>query len=101
MPVYEGTGITILANQDPGTDPSLPAAGLLTYSAINTSTALQDTDGADCKVVTGKRDQKITSDMRERILGSLNSAITQDETRTVGGAKTETVTGLYTFTVFG
>lgn len=99
MPVFDRQGVTVLANQDPGTDPSLPPAGLLSYAAINTSTALADTDGQDCKVITGKRDQKITADMRERILGNLDSTITLNETHTVLGDKTEKVTGLYTLIV--
>ena len=101
MPVFDSDGITVLANQDPGTDNSLPPPRWLNYAAMASDGALRNTKGIDCKVVHGRREQHIYGPMNEWVDNDLNSTIGGNETRNVGGGFTESVTGVYTLTVTG
>ena len=101
MGVFDQGTITILANQDPGTDNSLPAPRWLDYRAIASDTALRNTRGIDCKVVHGRREQHIYGLMNEWVDNNLTSLIGADEVRHVIGNFTETVDQIYTLTVNG
>jgi len=101
MGVFDHGTITVLANQDPGTDNTLPPPRWLTYGSMTSATALRNTTGIDCKVVHGRREQHIYGLMNEWVDNNLTSIIGQDEVRHVIGNFTETVDQVYTLTVNG
>ncbi len=113
MGVFDSVGITVLANQDPGTDNSLPPGRLLNYGAINSDTGIRqpagaeggDSTGTDVKVVHGIRKEfvmggpanvHVVGDVTVKINGNETRTVLQNFNETVNGTFTETVTGLYT-----
>jgi hypothetical protein len=95
------TGATIVptgsANLE--SDSIMPSFGALSLGGIAGGGALPSTSGVDCKLVHGRRDQRIEGDMHEQINGRLETTIDQDETHTVKGNQKVTVKGIVYLTV--
>jgi hypothetical protein len=85
MPVFDQGTTTVLANQDPGSDSTLPPSGRLDYHSMMSPSAVAPASGIDVKVVHGDFWQEIdmSGNMTENIAGKATTSITLSEQHTV------------------
>jgi hypothetical protein len=101
MSVFDGKPKVERKVKDPGTDPSLPLGGALSYDAVKSSTGLAGCDGADAQLIHGDRWSEILGKNTQHIAN--DSKITMDANHSiqVGEHQKETICGTSTETIIG
>ena len=106
MGVFDGKPRVQRQVKDPGTDPSLPPGGALSYGAVKSATGLAGCDGSDVQLINGdrwieslgKHTQHVASDSKITMDANHSIQVGEHQKETICGTSTETIVGPHIIT---